>query len=79
MFMQFNYHRPIFVFKIHFAQNPISLNGHDACDSNDFRGPAHSHTATSPKKRVILVHSFILYLHLIHPSASFFFSKTLCK
>lgn len=24
------------------------------------------------QKRVILVHSFILYLHLIHPSASFF-------
>lgn len=27
------------------------------------------------QKRVILVHSFILYLHLIHPSASFFFPK----
>jgi len=76
--MQFNYHSAFFAFKIHFAQNPISLNGHDACDFNDFRGPAHSHAATSPK-RVILVHSFILYLHLIHPSASFFPPKTLCK
>lgn len=79
-YLEYSYNlRPFLHSKSILLKNPISLNGHDACDFNIFRGPAHSHTATSADHtEESHFGSFIYPLSPFNPSICLFFFPKHC-